>query len=118
MTLSCQQEAVTALEQPDGPLDGLAAVGDSHMSTPCHSVHNIVDDSVRILGSRIIGSDDGDIGICRCDATHRPTFLTISITATPEQHDQATGGQRSSGPDCTSQGVGRVRIIAEDQEPL
>ena len=65
------------------------------------------------LGARVVGGDDGNVGVARCDLSHDGPFAAIAVTATAEHHDESATRphQRAHGRDGSLEGVRRVRIV-------
>src|SRR5207302_4521622 len=78
------------------------------------SFFDLGDDLVEIFFARIIGSDDGEIGVLVDDLTHERAFLAVAISAATENDDQTTRSELAQCFQNVEQCVRRVRIIDEN----
>ena len=68
--------------------DGGQPVGDPQVRRAAHSLLDVVDDGLGILGARIVGRHDGQVGELRGDPAHERPLAPVPVAAAAEHHDQ------------------------------
>ena len=81
---------------------------------------DLVDDRLRVLGARVVGGDDGDVGEPVGDLAHQRALVAVAVAAAAEDADQPSPGGRdlARGSEHVLERVGRVGVVDEDRERL
>ena len=76
------------------------------------------DDRLRVLGARVVGGDDGEVGELRPGPPHLRPLVAVAVAAGAEDRDHPPRGQPPRRPQHVLQRVRRVRVVDQDREPL
>ena len=63
-------------------------VGDPEVRDAAHALLDVVDDRAGILGARIVGGHDRQIGALRGDPAHDRPLAAVAVATAAEHHDE------------------------------
>ena len=88
--------------------DGLGAVRHAEVSPATHAGFDLADDGERILGARVVGSDDAGVAQTSGGGTHQRALAFVAVTAATEDGDEAA---RIEFPERAAGVFQRVRSV-------
>ena len=107
---SAASSAIAIAARRSGSTSTCAALG--------NPVEDLGDDRVRVLGARVVGGDDADVGQLGPDAAHQRALLAVAVAAAAEDADQPAAGDDARRAQDVLERVGRVRVVDEHREGL
>src|SRR5215467_5097754 len=123
--LSRNEDDVAGPGLADGGADGFAPIRDhaiGHLWPPLERLADadlhFVNDSHRILRSRIIRRQDDDVALLHGCAAHLGTFATITIPAAAEHGDDSMSFHGLRGRQQSDQCIWSMGVIHDDREVL
>ena len=117
MALSGDHDDVARLGERQRTLDRGAPIG-IHLDVHAGSLQHLCDDRHRLLGARVVGCDDDDVGVLDCDTAHERALSPVAVSPRSENDDDSTLSEPTRGSKNGLQRIGSVRVVNEDGERL
>ena len=87
MALARHKDDITLGGHHHGGADSLRAIGYAKgLSSSLHTLHNLVEDVLGVLGAGVVRSEDSHIGLARGYASHLLTFRGVAVATAATYH--------------------------------
>ena len=124
VALAGDDDQVARLRHLHGEADGHGAVGDGHVALALAAAGllqtdgNIVHDGGDVLGARVFGRDDREIGQATGDLAHHRALGVVAQAGAAEDDDHAPLRHGARSGQGALEGVGRVGKVHDGREVL